>query len=274
MATMVVPADVVAAAREGNFDVVAAYFASEPRDVEDDCEGGIMTSMPVPLLHAALAANRPLPMDQDGKYRIVEMLLALGADPNRRNGWGNVALVHLMSNCQVDCTPRLVKLLLESGADARVMGYERSGNTVSFIGFLLRGPVNGLHSTLVARPLKNHLEVLKMLLRAGASLENCRNTVSGDPTPKHAEWCIQKAETAQSALAVNADWIAMKAIVAGVRREGSWKAYCRVEHKRLIRLRSYLVRGYAGTTDARVDRILRLPNGACWNVLAYWREAA
>ena len=29
----------------------------------------------------------------------------------------------------------------------------------------------------------------------------------------------------------------MKAIVAGVRREGSWKAYCRVEHKRLIRLK-------------------------------------
>ena len=25
---------------------------------------------------------------------------------------------------------------------------------------------------------------------------------------------------------------------------------------------------------ARVDRILRLPNGACWTVLAYWREAA
>ena len=31
-----------------------------------------------------------------------------------------------------------------------------------------------------------------------------------------------------------------------------------------------------GTTAsyARVDRILRLPNGACWTVLAYWREAA
>ena len=77
-----------------------------------------------------------------------------------------------------------------------------------------------------------------------------------------------------SRVAADADWIAIKGIVAGVRREGSWKAYCRVEHKRLLRLRSYLVRGYAETTDARVDRILRLPNGACWTVLAYWREAA
>ena len=92
------------------------------------------------------------------------------------------------------------------------------------------------------------------------------------PVPKNAESCIQDAEGPR--VAADADWIAMKAIVAGVRREGSWKAYCRVEHKRLIRLRSYLVRGYAETTDARVDRILRLPNGACWTVLAYWREAA
>ena len=75
-------------------------------------------------------------------------------------------------------------------------------------------------------------------------------------------------------LALALVWVAMKAIVAGVRREGSWKAYCRVEHKRFLRLRSLLVRGRAKTTDARVDRILRLPNGACWTVLAYWREAA
>ena len=77
-----------------------------------------------------------------------------------------------------------------------------------------------------------------------------------------------------SRVAADADWVAMKAIVAGVRREGSWKAYCRVEHKRFLRLRSLLVRGRAETTDARVERILRLPNGPCWKVLAYWREAA
>ena len=159
---MVVPADVVAAAREGNFDVVAAYFASEPRDVDDDCETGPGMTMPVPLLHIALTPNGPLAMDEDGKYRIAELLLARGADPNRRSGWGFVALAHLMYNCQLDCTPRLVKLLLESGADARVMGYhhQRSGNTVSFIGGLLRGPFKGLNGG-VARPLKNHLEVFQ-----------------------------------------------------------------------------------------------------------------
>ena len=100
--------------------------------------------------------------------------------------------------------------------------------------------------------------------------------------PKHAESCIQDAETHEptpasnwdgSRVAADADWTALKAIVAGVRREGSWKAYCRVEHKRLIRLRSYLVRGYAETTEPLIECVLRLPDGACWTVLAYWREA-
>ena len=112
----------------------------------------------------------------------------------------------------------------------------------------------------------------------GASLDNCAAGGTHGPVPKNAESCIQDAETDEyyggSRLLADSDWVAIKAIVAGVRREGSWKAYCRVEHKRLIRLRSYLVRGYAETTDARVERILRLPNGACWTVLAYWREAA
>ena len=125
--------------------------------------------------------------------------------------------------------------------------------------------------------------MLKMLLRAGASLDNCRAGSLHGPVPKNAESCIQDAETHEptpasnwdgSRVAADADWIAIKAIVAGVRREGSWKAYCRVEHKRFLRLRSLLVRGRAETTDARVERILRLPNGPCWKVLAYWREAA
>ena len=108
--------------------------------------------------------------------------------------------------------------------------------------------------------------------------EKAQREVGGFQGPAlHAESFMDDAERHVlygSRIATDADWGAMRTIVAGVRREGSWKAYCRVEHKRLLRMRSYLVRGYAETTDARVDRILRLPNGACWTVLAYWREAA
>ena len=161
--------------------------------------------------------------------------------------------------------------------DARVMGFERSGRLVGFVslvGLLLTIPIKALPPPGVTRPLKNHLTILKMLLRAGASIDNCKAV---GLRVLHAESQMDDAEKHLlfgSRIARDLDWIAIKGIVAGVRREGSWKAYCRVEHKRLIRLRSYLVRGYAETTDARIDRILRLPNGACWKVLAYWREAA
>ena len=95
------------------------------------------------------------------------------------------------------------------------MGYERSGITTSSIGLLFDNTARALIT--VARPFKNRLEVLKMLLRAGASLDNCKaGSVIHGPAPKDAEWCIQKAEIAQSALAVNADWVAMKAIVAAM----------------------------------------------------------
>ena len=290
---MVVPADVAQAAREGNFAVVQAYFASGPQlDVEDDCENDAGVTVHIPLLHFALTLGLYQRLDEDGHYRVVELLLARGADPNRRREIGHVPLGTLISSCEVEGTPRLIKLLLESGADARVMGWQRidlrtgtvangtdnrSAGTASLVGLLFArgGPSRALDSG-VARPLKNHLECLKLLLRAGSSLDNCR-TGARHPAPRNAEWCIQDAETRFqrfTRLDADPDWIAMKAIVAGVRREGSWKAYCRVEHKCFLRLRSLLVRGRAKTTDARVDRILRLPNGACWNVLAYWREAA
>ena len=206
---MVVPADVVQAARDGDLAVVEAYFASEPRDVEDDCEIGPGMTMPVPLLHVALAPSGPrLTMDQDGKYRIVEMLLARGADPNRRNQWGYTAFATSVSQCQKDCTPRQVKLLLESGADARVMGYERTlGGSASLVGLLLRRVCRALNSG-VARPLKNHLECLKLLLRAGSSLDNCRTRVHTGTVytslgtlpghrepPMNAEQCMQDTET-------------------------------------------------------------------------------
>ena len=38
-----------------------------------------------------------------------------------------------------------------------------------------------------------------------------------------------------------------------------------------LRFRSLLVRGRAKTNDLN-ERIARLPNGACWKVLSYWRE--
>ena len=60
-------------------------------------------------------------------------------------------------------------------------------------------------------------------------------------------------------------------IFAGVREHGSYKRYLRAPHREFLRFRSLLVRGRAKTNGLN-ERIARLPNGACWKVLSYWRE--
>ena len=70
------------------------------------------------------------------------------------------------------------------------------------------------------------------------------------------------------------DFAAVKSLITDVRRAGSWKSYCRLPHKQVLRLRSLLVRGRAqGTlrTEPRIRWLLKLPNGPCWKVLSYWR---
>ena len=65
---MVVPFDVARAAREGNFAVVQAYFASGPqRDVEDDCENDAGVTVHIPLLHFALTLGLYQRLDEDGE---------------------------------------------------------------------------------------------------------------------------------------------------------------------------------------------------------------
>ena len=67
-------------------------------------------------------------------------------------------------------------------------------------------------------------------------------------------------------------------LVAGVRAHGSYKSFAREPHRQFLRLRSLLVRGRAEVRDRtkdsrRLERIARLPNGACWHVLSFWRDA-
>ena len=68
------------------------------------------------------------------------------------------------------------------------------------------------------------------------------------------------------------DFIKCQELIAGVREHGSYKRYLRVPHRKFLRLRSLLVRRRAITKDNCLERIARLPNGACWKVLSYWRE--
>ena len=100
------------------------------------------------------------------------------------------------------------------------------------------------------------------LLRAGASLDRITSTGrSAEEVMRDHHGYVDEE-----------DYIKCQELIAGVREHGSYKRYLRVPHRKFLRLRSLLVRRRAITKDNCLERIARLPNGACWKVLSYWRE--
>ena len=101
------------------------------------------------------------------------------------------------------------------------------------------------------------MECVTALLRAGASLDR---VYQEQPFEAQAGYPEMPA--------------AIRALVSGVRRNGSFKRYVREPHREVLRLRSLLVRGRArGTlrTEPRIRWLLKLPNDPLWHVLSYWR---
>ena len=138
---------------------------------------------------------------------------------------------------------------------------------------------------------------LVALLRAGASLHNC----SGG---KPAEGIMQdhlinnRTRTRNEHFTGNEHFTKCRGILAGVREHGSYKRYARAPHRQFLRLRSLLIRRREERTNRLLlerlrtetgpfnlqgpvwksaelhllQRIARLPDGAFWNVLCYWRD--
>ena len=100
------------------------------------------------------------------------------------------------------------------------------------------------------------------LLRAGASLDRITSTNrSAEEVMRDHHGYVDEE-----------DYIKCQELIAGVREHGSYKRYARAPHREFLRFRSLLVRGRAKTNELH-ERIARLPNGACWKVLSYWRDA-
>ena len=113
------------------------------------------------------------------------------------------------------------------------------------------------------------VSVVARLLKAGASLDN--------PQGLSAEETIAKEERFFPTLAADDRHFKAAAIlIRGVRAAGSWKKYCRRRgpHRDILRLRSFVVRGRATTSDEWLAGTVRLKeNGLVWKVLSFWRDA-
>ena len=115
-------------------------------------------------------------------------------------------------------------------------------------------------------------------MRHGAPLDDYPN-YSGDRPRFSAEATMRDGETKFPGLARNEAFVEAKALIAGVRAcGGSWKSYCRLPHKEVLRLRSLVSRGRAlpVKSDARQDGAVRFlcklgDNGVVWKILEFWQ---
>ena len=118
-----------------------------------------------------------------------------------------------------------------------------------------------------------------MLLRAGASLDSCN-------TDETIEEVMQARETFSPALLESDHWLATKALIAGVRKHGTYKKYMRAPHREVLSCRGLVMRGYLAPNGTRRPRgphkwkaavtflAKQGDNGVVWNILSYWRATS
>ena len=116
------------------------------------------------------------------------------------------------------------------------------------------------------------IDIVTTLLRAGASL----NFVNDGPAPGNGESLLRDVQnTTYRDCPSNEHVIAIQTLVASVRVAGSWKAYCKLPHKQILRLRSLAARGRTrerlATTRAIRFLVRQGDNGIVWNILSFWR---
>ena len=104
-----------------------------------------------------------------------------------------------------------------------------------------------------------------MLLRAGASLDSCN-------TDETIEEVMQARETFSPALLESDHWLATKALIAGVRKHGTYKKYMREPHREVLAVRGLAQRGKLRTDHPVLAFLAKQgDNGVVWHILTYWR---
>ena len=252
-----IPAEIGAAAREGDLDTIRDYFDDDSdgvRDVDEvyESENSIVWStLMTPLMWCAGGHGDRVTL---GNVEVARYLLSRGAsiDEKSPQAQGQTALL-IACYTSFGTVTEMVSLLLSAGADP---------NTRNGFG---RTPLNA-HVAFCQTP---SVECVTALLRAGASLDRCYREHSF-------EWHFSNLMDGESE-----SMPAIRALAAGVRRYGSLKRYLREPHREVLLLRGLAMRGHlmprrrtrgAAEWTAAVAFLARLgDNGVVWNVLSFWR---
>jgi hypothetical protein len=284
---MIAPAHVLRALNEGDIPAVQAYLdeggnvnAVVAGDHEIFCAGDS-------LLMAV--AQAPYGLDFTPRHiALAKLLVQHGADvnhhPNVKDGYTALhccidILIHNVDDADRAIILEMLGVLVTAGANANLRNAQRE----TPLGMALQSnywdPENGTQ--------RSAFESVKLLLRAGASLDACRDVAENDDCT--AEEMLRKTRNSLGVSATGhhnyADdeyFVACEQLVSDVRAAGSWKQYVLHMPKALLRLRSLVARGRAqekgrkartrGKTPREVVLLFAptFPNELFWRVLEYW----
>ena len=252
---MVLPDEIRSARQEGEIQTVVAWL-----DANEYANDDLAT-----LLTDICFDHHITEADVD----IARLLLSRGVDANyceHDDGW---TLLHtVVSFSHNEYARTVTTALIGAGADVNARADTEDGDPILT-------PLGTLLDNHICRADRLHhcLESATLLLRAGASLDACSNDDS-------AEDFMFEAEDENDDLASDPNFVALKTLVAGVRRAGSWKLWTLEDVKALLRLRSLVARGRARERKVRTRRKTpreiallfapAFPNELFWKVAEYW----
>jgi len=286
---MIAPAHVLRALNEGDIPAVQAYLD----------EGGNVNAVADNhhhIFHAGdslLMAVCQTPYGLDFTRRhvaLAKLLVQHGADVNHhpdvavsKDGYtalhcGIDILIHNSDHEDRAIILEILGVLVTAGANANLRNAQGETPLCMALQSNYWDPENGTQ--------RSAFESVKLLLRAGASLDACRGVtlthfVSAEEMLRKTRNVLELAgrATGHPNYADDEHFVACEQLVAEVRAAGSWKAYARAPPKALLRLRSLVARGRARSVKrlrAKTPREIELllaptfPNELCWRVLEYW----
>mgnify|MGYP001180314225 CR=1 FL=1 len=199
---------------------------------------------------------------------LTKFLLERGADVNCVNESGMTPLYYACGIPNRGGTD-IINMLLDAGANIDAKATEAD------YGLAIAGET-ALSTSLDwfrHEDAKTALRYVTLLLRRGASLDDCWGGLDAEDCLRHIEHPEAFADSINDiydqmdpSMATNEDFIACKKLIADERRRRFV-----AKRKEVLRLRSLVVRGRAKkSSDAMIEPSFRLPDGVLWNVLSFW----
>ncbi|CAH0377131.1 unnamed protein product [Pelagomonas calceolata] len=281
-----VPEDIGDAAQDAENDAEAARVKAwldsggDVNDVDKDR---------YTLIHCCAIGTRDRASEvTDAHVSLARTLIALGADVNTTDTFGDTPLHNALANAwRGRAWQDMLKLLLQAKANPNARNNEDETPLQHAIAidqkYELSNPPLDLRAS-------RSLIALRLLLRAGAWLDHKeRDEAASDgwKTLITAEDIMttlygynnedEKVEEENDEAVV-----AIKALIAGVRKYGTYKRYMRAPHREFLAVRGLAQRGKlavqlaitarAARENPALNFIARLgDNGVCWHILTYWR---